>query len=76
MMIVDTPAHPMSLRPTARSIRMIQTESTETGSSHPHPWKLTYGNANTVTVMEPGAACQNPAAIPETTATYCLPSIA
>ncbi len=32
-----------------------------------------HGSANTVSVIEPGCACQNPAAIPETAATYCLP---
>ena len=32
--------------------------------------------AHTVTVIDPGVPNQNPAAMPETTATYCLPSTA
>ena len=35
-----------------------------------------HGSANTVTVIDPGVPNQNPAAMPETTATYCLPSTA
>ena len=35
--------------------------------------RMRYGSAYTVTVIDPGVPSQNPAAIPDTTATYCLP---
>jgi len=42
-------------------------------SIHRSPFPTPHGSANTVTVIDPGGPSQNPAAIPETTATYCLP---